>query len=138
MCSIFDQTLYKYIYLTLYKSISLIFWVGWGALTTGLGVSEKSHSVLITKLSINNIITRATCGSTSLGFGSVFFFVFFVGSRNGNYCIIPSGFAKLRAINKLIFTRAFQGAFFLRFPDHLINLFEVKCSFLDKLTHSQT
>ena len=35
---------------------------------------------------------------------------------------------------RLIFTRAF----FLRFPDHLINVFEVKCSFLDKLTHSQT
>ena len=32
--------------------------------------------------------------------------------------------------NKLIFTRAFV----LRFPDHLINLFEVKCSFLDKLS----
>ena len=32
---------------------------------------------------------------------------------------------------RLIFTRAF----FLRFPDHLINVFEVKCSFLDKLTH---
>ena len=35
---------------------------------------------------------------------------------------------------RLIFTRAF----FLRFPDHLLNVFEVKCSFLEKLTHSQT
>ena len=31
---------------------------------------------------------------------------------------------------KLIFTRDFV----LRFPDHLINLFEIKCSFLDKLS----
>ena len=72
------------------------------------------------------VITWATCGSTSLGFGSIFF----VWSRNGNYCIIPSGFAKLSVINMLIFTRAF----FLRFPDRLIKLFEVECSFLDKLT----
>ena len=34
----------------------------------------------------------------------------------------------------IIFTRAY----FLRFPDRLIKLFQVKCSFLDKLTHSQT
>ena len=44
----------------------------------------------------------AIFGSTSVGFGSVFF----VRSRNGNYCIIPSGFAKLSVINALIFTRA--------------------------------
>ena len=36
----------------------------------------------------------------------------------------------VRAIDIVIFTRAF----FFRFPDRLIKLFEVKCSFLDKLT----
>ena len=55
-------------------------------------------------------------------------------SRHRNYRIIPSGFAKLSVLNMLIFTRAF----FLRFPDHLIKLFEIKYSLLDKLTHSQT
>ena len=36
----------------------------------------------------------------------------------------------LSVIDIVIFTRAF----FFRFPDRLIKLFEVKCSFLDKLT----
>ena len=45
-------------------------------------------------------------------------------SQNRNYCIISSGFANLSVINMLIFTRAY----FFRFPDRLIKLFEVKCS----------
>ena len=77
--------------------------------------------------------TWAICGSASQGFLFFFniFLIFLSMSRNGNYCIVPSGFAKLTVINMLIFMRAF----FLRFPDRLMKLFEVNCSFLDKLTH---
>ena len=111
------------------------------------------------------IITRATYGGTESRFtdGSVVvlvvFFLFFfqvellqlvARARNIFRSVALAGslscYRKSNILNylignvagkylvRLIFTRAF----FLRFPDHLINVFEVKCSFLDKLTHSQT
>ena len=81
-------------------------------------VSDISEIVLLKSYQLAGKLVKpkATHGSTTLGFGSVFFFW---------QCREMAIIAKLRVINKPIFTHAF----FLRLLDHLINLFEVKCSF---------
>ena len=78
-------------------------------------------------------ITRAICGSTSLGFGSVFIDVAKLQLLHHPVRLCQSERYKYANL-----TRAYFLPRFLRFPDRLIKLFEVKCSFLDKLTHSQT
>ena len=105
---------------------------------------KNALNVAVKRFCVNNFIWHvSTLGIPSLLFTCRYLWQhesrFWLGfclsiSRNRNQCIIPLGFAKLGVINMPIFTRAF----FLRFPDHLIKLFEINYSFLDKLTHSQT
>ena len=78
------------------------------------------------------IITWATCGSTSLGFGSVYFY-FFVDVTKSQLLHHPIGLCETERYKYANLHGCFF-LFFLRFPDRLIKLFEVKCSFLDKFT----